>query len=101
MLLPAKMMGFLSWHQFDGLGMSILNPAPPTVSLLYYIQSICSIKKQAMPSIFPIQYSGSLGFTSQYRSKTVANFQFMRSLRCLSERERKISLQKYFLFQLS
>ncbi len=64
MLLPAKIMGFLLWHQFEGLGMSILNPAPPTVGvkrLLHYIQSICSRKKQAMPSIFPIQYSGSLG----------------------------------------
>ncbi len=65
----------------------ILNHAPPTVSvdfwmkrLLYYIQSIRSEKKQAMPSIFLIQYSVSLGSTSQYGSKELFWFTWTLSI---------------------
>ncbi len=47
MLLPSKLKGLLSWHQFDGLGMSVTSWTTPLQlpvfwmkRLLYYIQSI-------------------------------------------------------------
>ncbi len=70
MLLPFKMMGLLWWHQFDGLGMSVTSLTTPLqLSVLYYIQSIRCRKKTSHAFYFLIQYSVSLGSTSQYGSK--------------------------------
>ncbi len=87
MLLPSKMMDLLWLHQFDGLDMSTLT-TPLQLSVFisewnaYFTTSNqFSVEKQATPSIFLIQYSVSLGSTSQYGSKMIANFQFMRTLK--------------------
>ncbi len=77
MLLPSKMMGLLSWHQFDGMGMSMTSLTTPLQLSVFYFEwnayfttsNKFAVEKKAMPSIFLIQYSVSLGSTSQYKSK--------------------------------
>ncbi len=86
MLLPSKMMGLLSSHQFDGLGMSMTSLTTPLQLSLFISEwnayfttsNQFTVEKQAMPSIFLIQYSVSLGSTSQYGSK---NLRFTLTLR--------------------
>ncbi len=81
MLLPSEMMGLLWWHQFDSLGMSVTSLTTPLQLSVcisewnsYFITANqFTVEKQAMPSIFLIQYSVSLGSTSQYGSKNDRN----------------------------
>ncbi len=78
MLLRSKIMGLLSWHQYDGLGMSVTSLTRPSNCqcsfLNEFIQSICSRKNKPCP----LFSSFSIRFLLEV--KTVANFQFKRTL---------------------
>ncbi len=85
MLLPSKLKGLLWWHQFDGLDMSVTSWTTPLQLSVFISEwnayfttsNQFSVEKQATPSIFPI--------LSEVRHntevKTVANFQFTRTLK--------------------
>ncbi len=78
MLNPSKMMGLLWWYQLDGLGMRVTSwTTPPKCQCLlqYFTTSNqFAVEKQAMPSIFLIQYSVSLGCKNGRKLPVHADF---------------------------